>query len=305
MSGKSSTTTQTSGDNDTPRVALTRQQIAAGDGYPLAATLFEPDRFCSNGNVVLVNSATGVKRSFYAKYAHYLCENGFTVLTYDYRGIGDSRPRRLRGMQARMHEWGEKDMTSVIAWLRERYPQAKLLALGHSVGGQVFGLAHNNREVAGLLLVASQSGDLWLFDSPGNYVKLFFMHAVVPAVSHAMGYFPAGVFGLGEDLPSGVAREWARWCRSRHYLYGDERLTTRDNFHHFEGPIFSMGFSDDSFAPRPATEALLGFYPNAQSELRLVSPRDVGVERIGHFGFFRESFRETLWPTTLKWLVSR
>jgi len=305
MSSSPSTSSRLNDAAYPSEVTVTRQQITASDGYGLVASLHEPLSEQSNGNVVVINSATGVKRDFYSRYADYLSENGFTVLTYDYRGVGESRPQRLRGMRAQMREWGEKDIVSIIAWLRNRFPHAKLFAVGHSVGGQVFGLAHNNREVAGLLLVASQSGDLWLFDSPGNYVKLFFMHAIVPLVSHTLGYFPSRVFGLGEDLPSGVAREWARWCRSRHYLYGDERLSTRENFHRFESPILSISFSDDSFAPRRATEALLGFYPNADSELKLVSPQEAGVRSIGHFGFFRGHAREALWPMTLDWLNER
>ena len=53
--------------------------IAARDGYPLAATLFEAvgDR----KGVVLVNSATAVKRTFYAKFAAWLAGQGYDVVT--------------------------------------------------------------------------------------------------------------------------------------------------------------------------------------------------------------------------------
>ena len=38
------------------------------------------------------------------------------------------------------------------------------------------------------------------------------------------------------------------------------------------------------------------------SELKRVVPREVGAERIGHFGFFREQFRDTLWRDAADWL---
>ncbi|MFL6259471.1 MAG: hypothetical protein ACJ76Y_07150 [Thermoanaerobaculia bacterium] len=34
----------------------------------------------------------------------------------------------------------------------------------------------------------------------------------------------------------------------------------------------------------------------------LTSPREVGAPAIGHFGFFRERFRDTLWRESSGWL---
>ncbi len=59
--------------------------LTAADGYALGATLYG-----SGSRAVLVMSATGVPQSYYAKFAGYLAERGFTVLTFDYRGIGRS-----------------------------------------------------------------------------------------------------------------------------------------------------------------------------------------------------------------------
>jgi predicted alpha/beta hydrolase len=35
---------------------------------------------------------------------------------------------------------------------------------------------------------------------------------------------------------------------------------------------------------------------------RHVIPREVGAPAIGHFGFFRERFRDTLWRESAGWL---
>jgi predicted alpha/beta hydrolase len=34
-----------------------------------------------------------------------------------------------------------------------------------------------------------------------------------------------------------------------------------------------------------------------------VTPAEAGVERIGHFGFFRPDVREALWKPAAKWLL--
>jgi predicted alpha/beta hydrolase len=44
-------------------------------------------------------------------------------------------------------------------------------------------------------------------------------------------------------------------------------------------------------------------YANAPIEYRRIAPRDIGVPRIGHFGFFRPQFEPTLWPLVPQWLV--
>jgi hypothetical protein len=35
---------------------------------------------------------------------------------------------------------------------------------------------------------------------------------------------------------------------------------------------------------------------------RGISPREIGAERIGHFGFFRPQFERTLWSLAPHWL---
>src|SRR5579883_2471388 len=67
-------------------------EIRATDGQRLAASVFQPTRPRAGAPAVVVNSATGVRRDYYAPFARFLAERGYTVVTYDYRGIGGSRP---------------------------------------------------------------------------------------------------------------------------------------------------------------------------------------------------------------------
>jgi predicted alpha/beta hydrolase len=126
-------------------------------------------------------------------------------------------------------------------------------------------------------------------------------HFALPGVSHLLGYFPGSRFGFGEDLPKGVAIEWARWCRNPTYLVGD--LGVADRYARFAAPLRAYAFSDDPFAPLHAVHKLLELYPASRGEVRAMTPRDLGVSRIGHFGFFREQFRDTLWREAGEWLA--
>ena len=73
--------------------------VPAIDGYPLAATLFLPRG--AKRHAVLINSATAVPRKLYRGFAGYLAQRGCAVLTYDYRGTGDSRPQARTGAKSK------------------------------------------------------------------------------------------------------------------------------------------------------------------------------------------------------------
>jgi predicted alpha/beta hydrolase len=276
--------------------------IPATDGYGLAATLYEPD--ISNERCILLNSAMAVKRGFYSKYAAYLAGQGFIVLTYDYRGIGGSRPASLRGFEAHLWEWGAKDCSGALAWLDAQYPAQKILAVGHSVGGQVIGLAPNNTRLSGWLGVAVQSAYWRLWPGVSKWRMFLLWHLALPVPTRLLGYFP-GWLGVGGDLPAGIALDWARGGRHRKYLLDLYGGGEHDHYAHYTAPVCDYSFSDDSYAPRAAVDELLTFYPNAPKTHKHVHPADVGLKTVGHFGFFRKAAEPTLWPESAAWLAAQ
>ena len=278
-------------------------RIRALDGFELAATLYEPAAGMDRRTAVLINSATAVKRRYYDPFARYLAGEGFTVLTYDYRGIGGSRPRSLVGFRARLRQWAEEDQGGVLDWVAGSLGAAKLLVVGHSVGGQIVGLAPGNERIAGLVGVAAQNGYWGHWPSPSRYRMALRWYLALPLATSLFGYVP-GWLGIKEDLPGGVAREWAAWCRRPGFLFQghDER---RRGFERFAKPFLAYSFADDDYAPRAAVESLLDAYREARVDHRHVTPREVGAPAIGHFGFFRERFRETLWREAAAWLTAQ
>lgn len=278
----------------------TAVEFAARDGYRLAGTLFRPRT--PNRRAVLLQAAAGVKQEYYGKFAEYLAARGFAALTFDYRGIGRSRPARLRGFKARMRDWAEKDIGGALDYLARATHGARLIGIGHSFGGQAFGLVPGNERYVAALTVGAQSGYWRHWHGRGRVGMWLVTHVALPAMSRLCGYLPARVFGQGEDLPAGVAREWASWCRHPGYIVG--ALGAQEAYARFTAPIRAYAVTDDSYAPPAAVAAFLGFYPNAPRSVEKVQPEQVGGEPIGHFGFFRERFRETLWRQAADWLAN-
>jgi predicted alpha/beta hydrolase len=276
-------------------------RLAARDGFRLAADLHLPAG--APRLVALVASAMGVKRRLYAPLADFLAEAGIATLRFDYRGIGDSRPRgSLRGFRGRLSDWAELDLTAALDELDRRFPGVPLAWIGHSVGGQLLGLVDGAR-VDRALLVASQHGHWRLWDGAARYRMATLWYAI-PAVTAAVGYLPMRRMVGGEDVPAGVARQWARWGRSRGYLtdYLHERDGTRA--FSFAGPLRSYAISDDSYAPPRTVEGLLSALPHAQRELHVLRPADLGVRAIGHFDLFRDRFRDSWWTEARSWLLA-
>jgi predicted alpha/beta hydrolase len=278
-------------------VSVRPVEFAARDGFRLGGTLYRPAQ--PNGRALLVNSAVGVRQQYYSAFAAFLEERGFAVLTYDYRGIAASRHGPLRGLPARIRDWAQLDAAAALDELARAVPGARLLAVGHSFGGNSLGLVPGNERCAGALFVGVQSGYWRHWRGAGRVGMWLLAHAVLPVISRVLGYVPAQVFGQGEDLPAGVAAEWAAWCRNPHYAAG---ALESGGYANFKAPIRSYWIADDRYAPRAATEAILREYASAKCELVAVHPAQHGGARIGHFGFFRERFRDTLWREAADWL---
>jgi predicted alpha/beta hydrolase len=282
-------------------VAAEDLEIRAADGFELAATAFEAAGPSARPPVVVL-SATGVPRAYYARFAAFLAGEGFPALTLDYRGISGSRPASLRSLSARMQDWAELDAAAAIELAGARWCAERVLIVGHSFGGQAVGLVPRPERIGGALLVAAQSGYWGHWRGAARPGMWLLWHAVIPILSRAFGWFPSRRLGLGEDLPSGVARQWAAWGRRPGYVI-DGLPSARESFARVRAPIRSISFGDDAFAPRAAVDALAAFYSGAAVERVHLQPFDLGVRSVGHFGYFRESFSDSLWRDAQRFLL--
>jgi predicted alpha/beta hydrolase len=249
---------------------------------------------------MLIAGAMAVRQDFYAPIARFFAANGINVLTFDYRGMGASRPATLRGFEASVTDWAHKDMNSMLAEARKPAPHLPLLLLGHSLGGQIFGITPGNADVRAALNVTAGSGWYRFNDRMPLRVRMLWFLAM-PLLTPLFGYFPGRRLHMVGDLPRGVADQWRRWCLHPEYLLA-EGDAARAGFERVTAPIRSYSFEDDEIVTRPAIESLNGFYRKARVNHRHVAPADIGARSIGHFGFFSEHSRDTLWRESLDWL---
>lgn len=279
-------------------------RVRTDDGFEVAARRFEPGGAAAGTAIVF--GATGARQRYYRRFACWLAERGLRAVTFDFRGVGASRPEGgLRGFEADMTDWAHLDAAAVVRHVEASWPGAPWVAVGHSFGGQLVGLLDEMRRAEGLLMVAAQSGWEGNWRGLGRLKVTAFWHLLIPLLTPLVGYFPAWS-GFGEDLPAGVVREWRAWAvEPGYYTAEGHHPEARDRLARFDRPIVSYSFSDDSIAPRAAVEQLHGWLTGAAVDHRHLRPADVGRRKVGHFGFFRPDLEEPLWHAAHRFLVAR
>lgn len=265
--------------------------LTAIDGAPLAATHVAP-RSRARGGVLIAN-AMGVPQTFYGKLASWLGDQGYHVVTFDYRGTGASG--RARDTTADILTWARFDATAALRALQDRTGELPLVWLGHSLGGQIVPFVPDHVELSKIITIATGSG-YWRENSPELKHKAWLLwHVIAPVVTSAFGYFPGKRLHVVGDLPKGVIDQWRRWCLDPDYAAGAEPSALAA-FSAVRSPITSISFTDDEMMSAENTRSLHACYANAARHMKRFTPGELNVDRVGHFGFFRQP---ELWPRLL------
>ncbi|ROU01457.1 alpha/beta fold hydrolase [Marinobacter sp. R17] len=271
-------------------------------GYGIQLRLFE----CPEPRaVVIIAGAMGVGQHCYEKFARFLQAEGFSAITFDYAGTGASLEGAMRDCPVRVTDWGEQDCRSVIDFARNRYSGRPCLWIGHSVGGQLLGMTPNVNDLDQAITVACGSGYWWENSPPTKRIAWLLWYLIAPVSVAIVGYFPGNRLKMVGDLPPNVIRQWRRWCLDREYAVGAEGPAMRERFGQVTIPMTAIAFTDDEMMSRRNTESLHGFYRNADVTIRRIEPDDIGERQIGHLGWFRERYRESLWQGVLLPLLTK
>ncbi len=280
-------------------------ELVCRDGVKLGAHLWTSPDVPFLGSVI-INAATGVAACYYHRYARFLADHGFDVLTYDYRGIGLSRPERLKGCHYRWRDWGELDFDAALCFMRDRGVAGPMIVVGHSIGGFLPGLAENAPLIDRMLTVGAQYA--WWGDyAPDRRLSLFLKwHVAMPVLTAVCGYLPGRRLGWLEDLPKHVAYEWSfRGPRFERSHPREERQAALARMAAVTAPILAVAVADDELGTLPAISRTLAYYKRAERSVAYLTPADYGRETIGHFGLFHDSHAEGFWTDTLRWLKVR
>lgn len=270
-------------------------QLKHPDGTQLGATLVEG----GGEGWVVIGGATGVPHRYYEALSEWLAEErGVNVLSFDYRGIGESSPASLKGFKATYRDWAS-DLEVAIEYAAARGPT---VVVGHSFGGHAFGMTNAHARTEGLYTFATGAG--WSgYMTSGEAARVWALwNVVLPPLVSWRGYAPFRLLGMGEDLPKGVYQDWRRWCGSPLYFFDDPDADFSERFAQVKVPVVGVNSVDDAWAPPASARAFLSHYPNVTCVT--VKPFDVGAQSIGHLAYVRPACR-SLWRELGVWIEER
>jgi pimeloyl-ACP methyl ester carboxylesterase len=136
--------------------------IVPAAGFSLAGTMTMPPAMgrLRHPAIVLVAGSGQLERDetvagipIFAQLAGSLAQEGFVVLRYDKRGVGQSGGRSER---ATLQDYAD-DLTVAVKWLARRkdIDPKRIAVVGHSEGGAVAMLAAREKKISALVLVAA------------------------------------------------------------------------------------------------------------------------------------------------------
>lgn len=272
------------------------RKVITSDGVEISARFYGAD--AGSKGAVLVVPAMGTPQVYYESFATWLASRGFTVATFDYRGIGASRAGKLSGFRADILDWARLDCAAVMDALAAQAHDLPLYWIGHSLGGQILPFVPNHARLSKAVMVASGSG-YWRENAvPMRRYVLWLWYVIAPIAVTLCGYFPGKALRKVGDLPKGVMMQWRRWCLHPQYALGDGE-EMRAQFAAVKTRIVALSFQDDEYLSFRSMESLQSFYTNAPVSIKRIIPKEMGLPRVGHFGFFRAKFEQALWSTYL------
>lgn len=271
--------------------------LETSDHIFLSVSVFEPK--LGNKKLVLINSATGVKQQIYFAISQYLADHGFTVITYDYRGIGESKPKVMTNFDANMRIWGAMDFKTITDYIQENYPHYNTYCVGHSVGALILGMNPDSVIFKKFVFVATQDAALSNLKLGVAATAVIAFGVALPLLTRFYGYFPAQRFGLGESLPKNVGYDWRTLILDRKSLTKLYEKLGEDYSKDLCQPVTVLFAEDDSWITMKGMQKLLKkTYSNLKASLQELKVVDSPKKNIGHINFFR-SYNKNFWSIIL------
>jgi predicted alpha/beta hydrolase len=288
------------------------------DNYPTKCAFESRDGFLLHGEwhpsdslsqtqqlVAIVSPGMGIPARFYRAFSRHLVKQGIDVLLFDFRGIGWSSVTDISELKADATTWGRDDLAAAIDQAISLSNGKKILGIGHSFGGSIFGFTDNITKLYKLVHICSQSGYYGFYDWKTKIYMLFNIHFAMPLLTRMLGYYPAHWLSNCEALPAGFVAEWGSWCLAEDYFMS-AHFPVRDSGTHgqYRGPLLSLSFADDPFATQQSVDEMAAFYANSQIVRKHLKPEDYAAESLGHFGVFKPSKGRRIWDLITNWALA-
>ncbi len=259
-----------------------RVEFRASDGRSLVGHLWLGEQAAERS--VMCLNGMGAPQRYWGSLAAAFARMGWGVLTFDYRGVGEShRPEDFRSITA--DDWAARDIVAAADFARRATATRQLCVCAHSVGGQLFGMSPAASAVDGALLLAAQHGQPRFFRGRAR-LRVEYVYRAFPLIARVLGTVPTGRCTFPERCPPGALVQWIGWGRQAKFRDAAGR-DLHAEFARYRRRLIAARFADDhALAPADSVEALTRLYTAADVRHVALSPEEFGVSALGHFGAF-------------------
>ena len=261
--------------------------ISNKDGSTSKITHF-PTNSDHSKYVIIIFPAMGVRGSYYEILAKEIAEAGMEVVTTDLRGFGNSSIRPRSKIDFGYHEMLEQDYVSILGEVKTIFPNKKIIALGHSLGGQLASLfeAKKPNSFDGLIFIACCS--VYYKGWGSKQYPALLMTQFYNFVSVLLGYFPGKTIGFAGTAAKTVMSDWSSQSRTGKYILENDEFNYEAALRKVNTPILAISFQADNYAPRKSVEYLIDkIGTNEKKEYIYLKSDDPRNEKFDHFNWVK------------------
>lgn len=242
-----------------------------------------------NALLFILLPAMGTRASYYEPFAIKLNESGYNVITFDWRGAGNSSIRASRNVDFGYKELIE-DFKESVEMINLKFSENKKILIGHSLGGQIGSLFISRYPdiFNGLILIASSSVYYkgW---SGFNAFKVKLDGLIFYPISKVVGYFPGKLIGFGGNEARSIMKDWSENALTGNYENIDKDYNYEDSLKRLSIPVLTISIKEDFLASKKAVENLYQKFNNQTIVSHFhINEDDSGIRPLNHFSWVKK-----------------
>jgi predicted alpha/beta hydrolase len=289
--------------------ALESLDIRTTDGWSLRADVRSPAED-PVGVAVLAHAAMARRSEFHrahgASLATFLVGRGWTVVSFDFRGHGDSLPAAHEGATYGYDDFVARDLAAVCEFAREQAREKPLVVVGHSLGGHTALAAQGSGVIAVDAIAGIAAAPPFLRANEPSVARWMAKRAAFTsmlALARRVGRFPARALRLGsDDVSVACCEDFERFARTDRWTSRDGRTDYMAALSSVRVPVLQVVSSADRFECVPECGERFVACCAGPREVMRVTSSDGGGDAPTHMGLVTSRRMLGVWDGVEAWM---